>query len=152
MGHVHTRELRIGVIGLGRAFTLMLPTFTADPRVRLVAAFDPRSEATARFAAEFGASIHASAEALCADPAVDVVYVASPVEHHAAHAIAAAARGKHVLVEKPMAVIARGMPVDGRRGGARARAPRRRPQPQLRSSHSAHARAHRERRVRRGRG
>jgi phthalate 4,5-cis-dihydrodiol dehydrogenase len=32
-----------------------------------------------------------------------VVYVASPAEHHAAHAIAAANGGKHVLVEKPMA-------------------------------------------------
>ena len=103
MRPVHTRELRIGVLGLGRAFTLMLPTFTADPRVRMVAAFDPRSEATARFAAEFGATIHSGAESLCADPAVDVVYVASPVEHHAAHVAAAAARGKHALVEKPMA-------------------------------------------------
>ena len=103
MPPVHSRELRIGVLGLGRAFTLMLPTFTADPRVRLVAAFDPRGEATARFAAEFGANTHSTAESLCADPAVDVVYVASPVEHHAQHVAAAAAHGKHVLVEKPMA-------------------------------------------------
>ena len=93
----------MGVIGLGRAFTLMLPTFVADPRVRLAAGFDPREEATARFAAEFDANIHSSVEALAADPAVDVVYVASPAEHHAAHAIAAANGGKHVLVEKPMA-------------------------------------------------
>ena len=93
----------MGVIGLGRAFTLMLPTFVADSRVRLVAAFDPRDEATARFGAEFNATIHASVDSLAADPAVDVVYVASPAEHHAAHVVAAAAGGKHVLVEKPMA-------------------------------------------------
>jgi phthalate 4,5-cis-dihydrodiol dehydrogenase len=97
------RALGIGVVGLGRAFTLMLPTFIADPRVRLCGGFDPREEATTRFAAEFNANIHASVEALAADPAVDVVYVASPAEHHAAHAIAAANGGKHVLVEKPMA-------------------------------------------------
>ena len=36
------RRLGVGVVGLGRAFTLMLPTFTADPRVRLVAGCDPR--------------------------------------------------------------------------------------------------------------
>ena len=95
--------LGVGVIGLGRAFTLMLPTFAADPRVRLVAGFDPRVEATSRFAAEFNATVHSSAESLAADPAVDVVYVASPAEYHAAHAIAAATGGKHVLVEKPMA-------------------------------------------------
>ena len=32
--------VNIGVVGLGRAFTLMLPTFLADARVRLVAATD----------------------------------------------------------------------------------------------------------------
>ena len=100
---MNERVLGIGVIGLGRAFTLMLPTFE-DPRVRLVAAFDPRVEATARAKSDFGARDHASVESLCADPAVDVVYVASPHQHHAAHVAAAAAGGKHVLVEKPMAV------------------------------------------------
>src|SRR5262245_25971070 len=97
-------SLRVGVIGLGRGFVLMAPTFRADSRWRLVAAADPRSEARARFAAEFGGRSYAEAEALCADPDVDVVYVASPHPHHAAHAIAAARAGKHVLVEKPMAL------------------------------------------------
>ena len=36
------RRLRIGVAGLGRAFSLMLPTFEQDARVQLVAACDPR--------------------------------------------------------------------------------------------------------------
>ena len=103
MPPVHRRELGVGVVGLGRAFTLMLPTFAADPRMRLCAGFDPREDATARFAADFKASIHSTAESLAADPAVDVVYVASPPEHHAAHVVAAAMAGKHVLVEKPMA-------------------------------------------------
>ena len=31
-------RLRVGVAGLGRAFTLMLPGFVADPRLQLVAA------------------------------------------------------------------------------------------------------------------
>src|SRR5512132_3104601 len=98
------RRLNIGVAGLGRAFTLMLPTFAADPRVRLVACADPRPEATTRFASQFGARAHASVEALCGDPEVEVVYVATPHELHVAHVTAAAASGKHVLVEKPMAV------------------------------------------------
>ena len=98
------RKLRIGVAGLGRAFTVMLPTFAADPRVALVAAADPRAEARARFAADFSAQTYDTVEALCADPAVEIVYVATPHQHHAQHAILAAQCGKHVLVEKPMAL------------------------------------------------
>ena len=98
------RRLRIGVAGLGRAFMLMQPAFCADPRVELVAGADPRAEATQRFAAEFGARTYASVEALCADRDVDVVYIATPHPQHAAHAELAAAAGKHILVEKPMAI------------------------------------------------
>jgi phthalate 4,5-cis-dihydrodiol dehydrogenase len=98
------RVLRIGVAGLGRAFTLMVPTFTRDPRVRLVAATDPRREACERFARDFGGRVHGDVTSLCRDPEVDAVYVATPHQWHASHAIAAAKAGKHVLVEKPLAV------------------------------------------------
>jgi phthalate 4,5-cis-dihydrodiol dehydrogenase len=98
------RKLRIGVAGLGRAFTVMLPTFAADPRVALVAAADPRGEARARFAQEFAAKTYETVEALCADPHVEVLYVATPHQYHAQHAILAARHGKHVLCEKPMAL------------------------------------------------
>jgi phthalate 4,5-cis-dihydrodiol dehydrogenase len=98
------RPRRWGVAGLGRAFTLMLPTLVADARVRLVAAADPRAEARTLFAQEFGARAYASVEALCDDPDVEIVYVATPHEWHAAHAVLAAIHGKHVLVEKPMAL------------------------------------------------
>ena len=101
---VPERRLRVGVAGLGRAFALMLPTLTADRRVELVAAADPRPEARARFAEEVGGRVYPTVEALCADAEVDVVYVATPHQLHAEHVEAAAAGGKHVLVEKPMAI------------------------------------------------
>jgi phthalate 4,5-cis-dihydrodiol dehydrogenase len=82
----------------------MAPTFARDPRVKLVAGGDPREEARRRFQQEFQGTTYATAEELCADPAVDVVYIATPHQFHAANAIAAATRGKHVLVEKPMAL------------------------------------------------
>ena len=99
-----SRVLRWGVAGLGRAFMLMLPTLIRDPRVRLVAAADPRPEARERFVADFGARAHASVDALCRDADVDVVYVATPHGLHAEHALLAVRNGKHVLVEKPMAL------------------------------------------------
>jgi phthalate 4,5-cis-dihydrodiol dehydrogenase len=101
---VTDRRLRLGVAGLGRAFTLMLPTFLSDRRVVLAACADPREDARARFAAEFGARAHADVAALSADPDVDAIYVATPHQHHAEHVIIAAQAGKHVLVEKPMAL------------------------------------------------
>jgi len=83
---------------------LMLPTFAAHPRVRLVAASDPREEARRQFERDFGGRAHATVEALCADPEVDALYIASPHQFHAEHVVAAARRGKHALVEKPMAL------------------------------------------------
>ena len=65
--------LRIGVAGLGRAFTLMLPTFVADARTALVAAADPLPAARTQFARDFGAPAYAEIDALCADPAVEVL-------------------------------------------------------------------------------
>jgi phthalate 4,5-cis-dihydrodiol dehydrogenase len=98
------RKLRLGVAGLGRAFTLMLPTLARDPRLELAAAADPRPEARRRFAAEFNARSYASVEELCEDGAVEAIYVATPHQHHARHVRLAAAGRKHVLVEKPMAL------------------------------------------------
>jgi phthalate 4,5-cis-dihydrodiol dehydrogenase len=98
------RKLRVGVAGLGRAFGIMLSTFLRDPRIALVAATDPRSEACRRFAADFGAKTFGTVAELCADPDVEVVYIATPHQHHAAHAKLAAAHGKHILVEKPIAL------------------------------------------------
>jgi len=96
--------LRIGVIGLGRAFTLMLPTFQQDPRVQLVAATDPLPQACAQFEKDFQGQVTPNAETLCALPDLDLIYIASPHGLHAQHTALAAQHGKHVWVEKPMAV------------------------------------------------
>ena len=98
------RKLRLGVAGLGRAFSVMLPTFTGDPRVSLVAAADSRAEARQRFTEDFGAKSCETIEELCDDPAIEVVYVATPHQFHAQHAVLAARRGKHLLIEKPIAL------------------------------------------------
>ena len=98
------QRLQIGVVGLGRAFTLMLPTFVHDGRVKLVGATDPIAAARAQFENDFGAPSYESIEALCANPAVHAVYIASPHQFHAEHVCIAASHGKHVLVEKPMAL------------------------------------------------
>lgn len=98
------RVMNIGVVGLGRAFTLMLPTFYQDKRVRLVAAMDPQENARRAFKDAFGGSVYETVEDLAGDDNVDVVYLASPHEFHAEQTKLVAQYRKPILVEKPMAL------------------------------------------------
>jgi predicted dehydrogenase len=50
------------------------------------------------------ARAYASPEDLLADPAIDAVYIATPPSTHKEYALQAARAGKHVCVEKPMAL------------------------------------------------
>ena len=98
------RKLKLGIAGLGRAFSLMLPTLVCDERIAIVAGADPRVEARARFEFDFSARSYASVEAMCADPNIDAVYISTPHQYHAENVEGAAANGKHILCEKPMAL------------------------------------------------
>lgn len=112
--------IRIGVAGLGRAFMLMLPTFTAHSRVTLVAACDPREEARSQFVRDFGGKAYDTMDSMCADSSVEAIYIATPHHLHAKNVETAARHHKHVLVEKPMAVTlgeCQAMIDDARRGG-----------------------------------
>jgi predicted dehydrogenase len=75
------------------------------PGSTLAAVSRARADLAQASAAAFGADRwHARWEDLVNDPGIDAVYVATPVHLHAAQTIAAAAAGKHVLCEKPMAM------------------------------------------------
>ncbi|GGY09394.1 dehydrogenase [Litchfieldella qijiaojingensis] len=97
-------RVKLGIAGLGRGFMLLLPTLAAHPGIRLVAAADPRAEARHQFATDFSTTSYSEVADLCADPEVEAIYIATPHEFHREHVELAAAHGKHVLVEKPMAL------------------------------------------------
>ena len=102
---VQVRTLNIGMIGIGVGGAEILPAMEAMETVDIVAGADVVPETLERFAQRFpSAKTYASAEELCKDPAVDAVWVSSPNRFHAEHTIMAANHGKHVVVEKPMAV------------------------------------------------
>ena len=95
-----------GVLGPGRIARSFAADLTEVPDARLVATGSRTEERAAAFAAEFGGRAHGSYEALVADPAVEVVYVATPHALHDAHVRLALEAGKAVLCEKPMTLDA----------------------------------------------
>lgn len=96
--------LRIGVIGLGMAGAGMIPAITAHPRMVLAGAADLDPALRERFARDHACPVDADVEALLARTAIDAVYIATPHQFHRDHAVLAARHGKHVVVEKPMAL------------------------------------------------
>lgn len=96
--------IRLGVAGLGRGFMLTLPSILADPHVKLTACAAPRQNSRDAFVSEFGGNAHASIEGLANDDDVEAVYIATPHQMHREHAEILAAGGKHLLIEKPLAI------------------------------------------------
>jgi len=96
--------LRLGIAGLGLAGSFMIRAAAAHPRISLRAAMDPLPNPRGAFAARFDARVYDEFQDLCKDGAIEAIYIASPHRFHAAQAIEAMARGKHVLVEKPLAL------------------------------------------------
>lgn len=96
--------LRIGFAGLGEAATLVLPEITQLPYIRVTAAAELRQSARERFQDEYKGRAYESVDELCASPEVDAIYIATPHELHAQHAVRALENHKHVIVEKPMAL------------------------------------------------
>jgi predicted dehydrogenase len=94
----------VGIIGCGWAAGSLCEAVDAIDDAVIAAAFDEVPSAAARLAEPRGATVHATMDALLADPNVQVVYVGLP--HHLLAGVAEAAIlvGKHVLVEKPMAL------------------------------------------------
>ena len=102
-----TSKLAWGIISTG-AIAGTLAHNIGQSRTGLLAAVGSRDKAKAEaFGAKYGvpaAQCYGSYEELFADPDIRAVYIATPHPQHAEWAIKAAEAGKHVLIEKPMAV------------------------------------------------
>jgi predicted dehydrogenase len=103
------RRLGVAVVGLGHhAREEILPGFGQAKHVRLAALVSGEPAKARAVGAQYGipqASLYdySTFDRLKDDPAVDIVYVVLPNALHAEYTVRAAAAGKHVLCEKPMA-------------------------------------------------
>ena len=99
--------LRWGIIAPGNIAHQFATGLRKHTDQRITAVASRSAERAASFAADFDVErVHASYEALVADPEVDIVYVASPHTSHREHALLAIAAGNNVLVEKPIGISA----------------------------------------------
>lgn len=98
--------LKWGLIGCGDVARKRVARAILDePRSRLIAACRRDEAQLAEFCRTFGVEkAYSDADALLNDPEIDAVYIATPVCEHLPQTLAAARAGKHVLVEKPMAM------------------------------------------------
>lgn len=97
------KPVGLGIIGAGRFASFCVPAFCALPEVKVVAVAD-LDRARAESIAPPGARIYQDFRALLKDSEVEVVVISTPPYLHAPIALEAAKAGKHLFVEKPLAL------------------------------------------------
>ncbi len=99
---------RIGIIGAGWIARKMCSAISPFTDMEIYAIASRTMEKAEAFAAEHNISkTYGSYEEMVCDPAVDLVYIATPHSHHYDHAMLALEHGKPVLVEKAFTANAR---------------------------------------------
>jgi scyllo-inositol 2-dehydrogenase (NADP+) len=100
--------VRVGIAGLGRSgWNIHALGLEAHPQFTVAAVTDPEPARRAEAEERFGCRAYADFDGLAADPEVELIVVATPSHTHGPMSCQALAAGKHVLVEKPMAVNVR---------------------------------------------
>src|SRR5439155_15538855 len=98
------KPIKLGMAGLGIGGGMILAGAEKMPEVEVFAAADTRKSALDAFQTRYEGRVYDSVKALCEDPDVEVVWVATPNNMHSEHVVMAAEHGKHVVSEKPMAL------------------------------------------------
>ena len=100
-----TPPLRIGILGCANIAKQFTRDVRESKKVSVDAVASRNADTAAAYAAANGiARHHGSYEALLADPAIDAIYIPLPNSLHAEWGVKAAAQGKHILCEKPLAL------------------------------------------------
>lgn len=100
-------RVRVGIIGAGSISGLHAAGYIAHPAAEIIAVADSAEGIADSRAAEWGASkSYTDYRALLDDPDVDAVDIITPHDLHRHMSIDALEAGKHVSVQKPMAITA----------------------------------------------
>lgn len=100
-----TKMIRVAVFGGGAvAQARHLPEYAANPHAEIAGILDFNQARAQELCERYGGRAYASLEEVLADGSVDAVSVCTPNATHAGYTIRSLEAGKHVLVEKPMAL------------------------------------------------
>ena len=99
-------KLNVGIIGYGWVATAHIAAINASADAQVTAVYSSRPLDGAALSAKHGSEIRAFDDlaTMLASPAIDVVSICSYPHQHAEQAIAAARAGKHLIIEKPLAL------------------------------------------------
>lgn len=101
---LNPRPLNFAIIGCGRIAPRHAQALAEIPDAKLVAVCDVLESRAQQFADKYGAEAHTDYFALLARPDIDIVNVCAPSGLHGRIGEDVARAGKHVLVEKPIAL------------------------------------------------
>lgn len=101
---MNDQRIGLGVIGCGGFGLFALQQFTQIPGIELVGMAVTHQPASLAAATRFGVENTNDLAAFLAREDLDLVYIATPPFLHEAQATAALEAGKHVIVEKPLAM------------------------------------------------
>lgn len=109
MAHTKVGLIGAGLLGLTHGVSLAILRNAGLCDLDLVSVFDPNGAAADSLAKNIGIErVASSAEEIMADDRIDTVFIASPTRSHEDYVIAAAAKGKNIFCEKPLAVDLQG--------------------------------------------
>ncbi len=98
------KKLNFGIVGTGMISDTHAAAIISLPDAVLYGAAGVISEQTDAFAKKYNITAYPDVESMLCDPTIDVVCICTPSGFHAENAITALRHGKHVVLEKPMAL------------------------------------------------
>src|SRR5680860_285272 len=100
------KKLNVGIIGYGWVATAHIAAINAGQTGQVTAIYSSREQDDNELSEKWGNPIksYTDLDALLADDSIDVVSICSYTYQHKEHTLAAAKAGKHIILEKPMAL------------------------------------------------
>lgn len=100
------KRYNVGIIGYGWAAGAHIAAINATPHAQVTAVCSARAHDSSQLSARHGGLIktYTNLDEMLKDPGLHVVSICSYPQDHARHAMAAAKAGKHLIIEKPLAL------------------------------------------------